>query len=73
MERLTARIAASVEIAARRALAVRELLAGADRAEGDVVRDDHADRRLDLLGGRAHHRAEVAADAIAPWTTWSIL
>ena len=40
-----------------RALRVAELLAGPDRPPRDVVGDGHADRRLDLLGGRAEHGA----------------
>ncbi len=40
------------------ALAVRELLARADRPEGHVVGDNHADGALDLLGRGPEHGAE---------------
>ena len=39
------------------AFGVRELLARSDGPPGDVMGHDHADGRLDLLGGGAEHRA----------------
>jgi len=66
MERLTLRIAASVEIAAEAPLLVAELLAGADGAEGNVVGHHHPDGTLDLRGGGAHHRAERGGGGDGP-------
>ena len=40
----------------RRSLAVGELVAGTDRPEGHIVRDHHANRRLDLLDRAAERR-----------------